>query len=248
MSFHSKKPLALKFNVGKKLGQLMKVIQFFESQLAEMEYQRNFIHLTYDPLLTELIDTYTKEASTLSEQLEKETEVATQKIQKQYDSKLDTLKSDFHAYVESAVSKVDKFENSAIDQIAKLKQSIEKLNKLIDNENENIYLVCFPYTSAMFQTIILKLATATTFDNIKIQPYRDFSKKLLRRKHSEHKIYAEDIELTPLKIQLPKINCYNMGGHIYKDYTNRINAIIPIIDSILEKARNSSTRARKPAK
>lgn len=120
--------------------------------------------------------------------------------------------------------------------------------ELIDNDNENIYLVCFPYTSAMFQTIILKLATATTFDNIKIQPYRDFSKKLLRRKHSEHKIYAEDIELTPLKIQLPKINCYNMGGHIYKDYTNRINAIIPIIDSILEKARNSSTRARKLAK
>lgn len=118
--------------------------------------------------------------------------------------------------------------------------------ELIDNDNNNIYILCFPYTSAMFQSIILRLAEAETYSNIKITPYRDNNKfSYQRNKHSKVKVYVNDIEIGLKKVQLPKIECYKLGIHIRKDYTKRIDAIKLVISNILTKTTNTSTQARK---
>lgn len=118
--------------------------------------------------------------------------------------------------------------------------------ELIDNDNNNIYILCFPYTSAMFQSIILRLAEAETYSNIKITPYRDNNKfSYQRNKHSKVKVYVNDIEIGLKKVQLPKIECYKLGIHIRKDYTKRIDAIKLVISNILTRIANTSTQARK---
>ena len=121
--------------------------------------------------------------------------------------------------------------------------------ELTDNENGNIYLICFPYTSAMFQSVILKLAMATTYNNIRITPYRDNANlDYSRRSHSKIKVYADGMELDMQPLKMPKIDCRKLGKHIIKDYTPRIRAIEDVIGKILARIRKSSTQARKQPK
>ena len=116
--------------------------------------------------------------------------------------------------------------------------------ELIDNANGNIYLICFPYTSAMFQSVVLKLATADTYNDIRIVPYRNDG-NYQRRQHSKVKVYADGIELDMLSMKLPKIDCHKIGQHTRKDYAPRIAAIEGVVSMILAKMRNTSTQARK---
>lgn len=116
--------------------------------------------------------------------------------------------------------------------------------ELIDNANENVYLVCFPYTSAMFQSVVLKLATADTYDDIRIVPYRNDG-SYQRRQHSKVKVYADGIELGTLPMKLPKIDCHKIGRHIRKDYTPRLTAIESVVNMILAKVKDASTQARR---
>lgn len=121
--------------------------------------------------------------------------------------------------------------------------------ELIDNETDNIYLICFPYTSALFQSVILKLATAKTYNDIRITPYRDYiNAGYSRKKHSKVKVYANGIELDVLSIKLPKIDCCKLGKRIIKDYTPRIKAIECVISKILMQIKKSSTRVRRQPK
>jgi len=98
--------------------------------------------------------------------------------------------------------------------------------ELTDNENSNIYVIVFPFTSAMFQNIVLKLATAKSLSNIKIDPYTTNRKRhYQRRTHSKVNVYADEDFLFPLQTRLPKIDCYNYGGQILKNYDKRIGAV-----------------------
>lgn len=110
--------------------------------------------------------------------------------------------------------------------------------ELTDNENGNIYLICFPYTSALFQSVVLKLATAATYNNIKITPYQDNANAGYSRKnHSTVRVYADDMELDMQPLKMPKINCRKLGRHIIKDYTPRIRVIEDVTDKILARIR-----------
>lgn len=116
--------------------------------------------------------------------------------------------------------------------------------ELIDNANRNVYLVCFPYTSALFQSIVLKLATAEAYGNIRIVPYRTDG-NYQRRQHSKVKVYADGIELDMQPMKLPKIDCHKIGQHIRKDYATRITAIEGVVSMILARMKNVSTQTRR---
>lgn len=121
--------------------------------------------------------------------------------------------------------------------------------ELTDNENGNIYLICFPYTSALFQSVILKLETVATYNDIRITPYRDdVNAGYSRRSHSKVRVYADGIELDMQPLKMPKIDCRKLGKHIVKDYTSRIRAVEDVIGKILAQIRKSSTQARKQPK
>lgn len=121
--------------------------------------------------------------------------------------------------------------------------------ELTDNENGNIYLICFPYTSALFQSVILKLAMTATYNDIRITPYRDnVNANYIRRSHSKVRVYADGMELDMQPLKMPKIDCRKLGKHIIKDYTPRIRTIEGVIDKILTRIRKSSTQARKQPK
>ncbi len=114
--------------------------------------------------------------------------------------------------------------------------------ELIDDINT--YLICFPYTNAMFQKIILKLITTETYEDIQIIPYRD-NTPYLRKEHSKARVYSNGKELDMMQIKLPSINCYKYGEKIRKDYSQRIAMIEEFINCILLKIQNASTQARE---
>lgn len=115
--------------------------------------------------------------------------------------------------------------------------------ELEDNENGNTYIICFPYTSALFQSVILRLSSAENLNDIMIESYTDNIKYTYRRtSHSKLKVFADGNELFPIYVKLPKITCWKIRGHIRKDYTIRIGAIKPFIAHILARLGGTSTR------
>lgn len=115
--------------------------------------------------------------------------------------------------------------------------------ELADNENGNTYVICFPYTSALFQSVILKLSSAENLNDIMIESYTDNTKHNYRRAcHSKLKVFAGGKELFPISVRLPTITCWKIGGHIRKDYTLRVEAIKLHIERILSRLVSTSTR------
>ncbi len=99
----------------------------------------------------------------------------------------------------------------------------------------------FPYINALFQSVILKLETVATYNDIRITPYRNNANAgYSRRSHSKVKVYADGMELDMQPLKMPKIDCRKLGTHIIKDYTPRIRTIGGVIDKILARIKKSS--------
>lgn len=114
---------------------------------------------------------------------------------------------------------------------------------LSDNENGNTYIICFPYTSALFQSVVLRLYSAENLNDIVVESYTDNTKRnYLRARHSGLKVFSAGKELLPISVGLPKITCWKIGGHIRKDYTLRIGAIKLFIAHVLARLGDPSTR------
>lgn len=116
--------------------------------------------------------------------------------------------------------------------------------ELLDNENGNVYVICFPYTSALFQSVILKLLLAESFSDIKIEPYPGNTTLYCRTRHSKVRVYADGIELRTLAVKLPKIVCHKYGSRIHKDYSQRISSVGILVSSIMVRLRNFNTRVQ----
>lgn len=132
----SKRPTALKFNVNKKLSQLMKVIQFFQSQLSEQRYQKDYLNNYFNPLINETLDGYRSFAAKSSEEVQKIAVVVNEKIEKQFKEKILTLQSDHKAYVDANRSNLSKFESKIESDAQDIIKAIEELNNQFLKEQD----------------------------------------------------------------------------------------------------------------
>ena len=127
-------PKALKFNVSKKLSQLMKVIQLFEGQIADREFQIEALHQSIDPQINQILDAYRVNIEKFNSQAESEQIEAKQKIEKLYSYKYQTLKDDANAYVTAANSNMEKYEEKVFDDLSELQKQIKAIMNSIGNE------------------------------------------------------------------------------------------------------------------
>ena len=109
--------------------------------------------------------------------------------------------------------------------------------ELRDNENGNTYVICFPYTNALFRSIVLRLSTADDFSDIRIEPYPGNANSYCRTMHSKVKVYSGYVELRELAVSLPKIICTKYGNRVKKDYSQRITVIEMLVATILFRLR-----------
>lgn len=193
-------PKALKFNISKKLSQLMKVIQLFEGQIADREFQIEALHQSIDPQINQILDAYRINIEKFNSQADSEQIEAKQKIEKLYSYKYQTLKDDANAYVTAANSNMGKYEEKVFDDLSELQKQIKAIMNSIGNKT---------------------MAIETYANNAKIEVEKKLSniqetykKELLAHDQESQKKMQTLEEQSKLKIQ-----------KIEEDHKNEMNAI-----------------------
>ena len=127
-------PKALKFNVSKKLGQLHKVIQLFRSQIADREYQLEYLHENYDPKINANLAEYKTKMEAIQKTADHETEEALEKIQKLYQRKQEMLVEEAKNYVTAATDNLEKFQEKMTGDIEEIAKQVKLCRTQLDNK------------------------------------------------------------------------------------------------------------------
>lgn len=95
-------------------------------------------------------------------------------------------------------------------------------------ENNDLYSLGFPYSSNLFKSIVLSLASATDYRRIKIRPYtaNGFDKVVC---------YEGEKKLDWVSKELPQIKDLIVGGRKVKDDTERMKFITSLVGDIRKK-------------
>jgi len=125
-------PSAFKFNVSKKLGQLMKVIQLFQSQIEEQGYQKQFLYNSYDPPIQDILANYIRDSTDIDTKMKDDYLDLNSKISKLYNGKVDGLKNDFTAYLDASISNTNDFAKKMSYDMNEVKIFFEKLENRIE--------------------------------------------------------------------------------------------------------------------
>ena len=196
----SKKPSALKFNVNKKLSQLMKVIQFFNAQLSEIEFQKNYLFSTYEPEMNSKLDDYSKKATESQDLIKEANDLMSKQLDKQYQTKIETLKSDLAAYVNAAVDNISKFEVKMGDDCSQILAEIDEINESIEKRKEEYEKSIDKFAAELDKSIAQEkdkfkqeLDELNAKSNEKLKELQENNKKQLDEINAEHQKGVEGI-------------------------------------------------------
>ena len=137
-----KNPKALRFNLAKKLCQLMRVIEAFSEQMYDREYQEQLLYEKYDPLILQSINSYNEKAAPVAAQLEQDRVLLEQEIDSDYRARVDALRTDLADHCASAVENVDKFQEKVIEDIEKIMNEINLIKSRIEERQTAIESLC----------------------------------------------------------------------------------------------------------
>ena len=118
---------ALKYNVSKKLSQLMKVIQIFETQVEERKFQKQQINSQYLEMFQQLYDEYeaiSKEATESTSKIETDVK---NKCKAVYEGKFISLKDDFRKTIENSQNSVQTREKEINEKLQQIQEEINNL-------------------------------------------------------------------------------------------------------------------------
>ena len=127
-------PKALKFNVSKKLGQLHKVIQLFRSQIADREYQLEYLHQNYDPKINTNLGEYKTKMEAIQQIADDQTKEALEKIEKLYKRKQEVLIEESKNYVTAATENLEQFQEKMIGDIDEIERQVKLCRTQLDNK------------------------------------------------------------------------------------------------------------------
>lgn len=101
-------------------------------------------------------------------------------------------------------------------------------------DGEELYSLCLPYSSGVFKSIILSLASyenLTTSTPVRIDPYEG------ENGYTKVVVYADGIKLDWVTKQLPPQDIVTIGGRQIKDDTKQMEYISSLCSTIRERIR-----------
>lgn len=110
---------------------------------------------------------------------------------------------------------------------------------LSDEESGELYSIGFPYSSNVFKSIVLSLASAQEYSKIKIMPYEAGGKTKIVA-------YAGGEKLNWISKDMPPLEEIQTGGRTIKDDTKRMRYIGSLVGDINMRVRNAGAALRMP--
>lgn len=124
-----KNPNALKFNVSKKLSQLMRVIQLFSAQCADREFQIHYLQELYNPQIQQNLDIYRTRAAEIDSQIKSDQQALVNEIDSMYKNRYQDIKSELENYSVAASENIAQYQEKLLKDL----DSIASQLKLITN-------------------------------------------------------------------------------------------------------------------
>lgn len=93
------------------------------------------------------------------------------------------------------------------------------------DETGELYSLGFSYRSNVFKGVIMSLATATSLDKIRIEPYT-------KNGYDKVVVYADGKKLDWIDRQLPPLEEVNVGGRLIKNDSRRMAFIADLVREI----------------
>ena len=101
-------------------------------------------------------------------------------------------------------------------------------------DGEELYSLCRPYSSGVFKSIVLSLASdeaLTSSTPVRIEPYEGSNG------YTKVAVYSDGVRLDWLTKQLPPQDTINVGGRQIKDDSKRMELICSLCEKIKERLR-----------
>lgn len=98
-------------------------------------------------------------------------------------------------------------------------------------DGKDIYSICFPYSSGVFKSIILSLASDEKLNRstpIRIEPYE-------KSGYSKAVVYSDGVKLDWIVKELPPVEEVMVGGKIVKDDSKRMEFICSLCSTIMQR-------------
>lgn len=101
---------------------------------------------------------------------------------------------------------------------------------LRDGASGELYSLGFPYSSNIFKSIIMALATAEDFRSIMIKPYQQGG-------YDKAVVYSEGVKLDWISKSLPPVEEVKRGGLSIKDDSKRMEYICSLAEAVRGRLR-----------
>lgn len=101
-------------------------------------------------------------------------------------------------------------------------------------DGEQLYSICLPYSSGVFKSIVLSLASDEAINSntpVRIEPYEG------KNGYTKVIVYSDGIKLDWVTKQLPEQETITIGGRTIKDDAKQMEFICSIADKIIERIR-----------
>lgn len=103
-------------------------------------------------------------------------------------------------------------------------------------DGEQLYSICLPYTSGVFKSIVLSLASCETLSpstSVRIKPYEG------KNGYTKVVVYADGAKLDWITKELPEQEVVQVGTRTIKDDSKQMEYICSLVSKVVERITNS---------
>lgn len=130
---------AIRFNVSKKIAQLMKVISLFSMQLSEKSHQKDYIENYYSQLWADFEENYRKQMDPIIEDASKCNNTIVTSITESYQQKFGEMKHNFHINLQKQSDSINNTFITSQNEISKMVAQITEISgRLLRNQSHYV--------------------------------------------------------------------------------------------------------------
>lgn len=126
---------ALIFNISKKLSQLHRVIQLFQSQVCEIDFQQNFLREVVGSEIDNSIQEYIDSATEINNRSQEEAKQIASKIDREYGSYMEKIANIYNNFLDEAKKDIVSNEDRLIKHISEIKEELNQICIMLENKS-----------------------------------------------------------------------------------------------------------------